>query len=89
MKKILLAATAALLLGGNAIADDCFGLPQWVVDNVMLEADAYCKKSSRNPAKEATIEERGVCIRIFVPGALEGARYEYAIEQAKQRQSKQ
>jgi hypothetical protein len=84
MKKILLAATAALLLGGNAIADECFGLPQEVVDQVLLKTDEYCK----NKKNVIHYDDENECIKLVLPKALEKMRYKYAIDQAKQRQSK-
>jgi hypothetical protein len=76
MKKILLAATAALLLGGNAIADEYSGLPHEVVERVvLLKADAYCK----NPKNVIHYDNENECIKSVIPIALELLRCKYAI----------
>jgi hypothetical protein len=79
MKKILLAATASLLLG-NAIADEYFGLPQEVVERVRLKADEYCK----NKKNVIHYKNENECIRLVMAAALELLSYKYAISgQAK------
>jgi hypothetical protein len=64
-----------LLLGGNAIADEYFSLPQQVVERVRLKADEYCK-NKKNVMHYANEHE---CIRLVVAAALELLRYKYAL----------
>jgi hypothetical protein len=79
MKKIVLAATAALLLGGSAIADERFGLSHEVVERVRLKAVEHCKKNVIHYANESE------CIRLVVAAALELLSYKYAISQPPSR----
>jgi hypothetical protein len=73
--KIVLAATATLLLGGNAIADEHFDLPQQAVERVRLKAADYCK----NKKNVSHYDNESECIRLVTAIALELLSTKYAL----------